>query len=208
MLRPTLTFRILPILNAAVLLTIVVCVRPLEEQFTVSASIGQAHFEVLFTTNLSVKADKTFYLWDFGDGGTDNYPVTTSHTYTEAGVFVVQLTVILEKQSELAPETRTFFQTITVEPGPLARVMVQPTDVTLTPTNTQSFTAKALDQFDNPIPGLTFIWSVETGDGTINVDGVFTPGVVGTSTVKAKATQGSITRFTIVSVAVGQGSPP
>ena len=48
---------------------------------------------------------------------------------------------------------------ITVEPGPLDHVSIEPATATLTVTGEQGFTAAAFDQFDNPIPELTFAFA-------------------------------------------------
>ncbi len=177
------------------------CTRPPEAQFTVSAATGKAPFTMRFT-NISENADA--FQWDFGDGMT-SAEQEPSHTYIKAGVFVVKLTAIME--DEEVPETSTFTQSITVEPGPLAKVVVQTADVTLTPTDTQSFAAKALDQFDNEIEGLTFNWSVGDG-GTIDITGVFTAGTkAGTydGAVSVVVTQDAVTKTATAAVIVQPG---
>jgi len=64
---------------------------------------------------------------------------------------------------------------VTVTPGPLARIEVSPSEITLNVGETCQFEAKGYDKFDNEIPGLIFTWSSSnTTVGTVNETGFFT----------------------------------
>jgi uncharacterized repeat protein (TIGR01451 family) len=65
--------------------------------------------------------------------------------------------------------------------GPLARIVVSPTAVTLSAGESTTFTATGYDADDNMIPDFTAAWSVADADvGTIDpVTGVFTAGTIG-----------------------------
>lgn len=62
--------------------------------FTGTPATGQAPLTVQFNAGTSADPDGTIdsYVWDFGDGHTGTGP-TETHTYTNAGVYVVLLTV-------------------------------------------------------------------------------------------------------------------
>lgn len=96
---------------------------------------------------------------------------------TAAGTFADTVKVALNDKSVAA--------TVTVEAGPVASVEIDPASVTLTPTATQQFVARAYDQYGNQRGGQTFTWSIDdsvkVGDaaaGTINSVGLFTAGEV------------------------------
>ncbi|TLZ72705.1 MAG: DNRLRE domain-containing protein [Methanobacteriota archaeon] len=55
-----------------------------------------------------------------------------------------------------------------VSPGPADHIVITPSDVTLLPFDTQDFSAQAFDVYDNPIPSVSFAWTVGGGVGTLN----------------------------------------
>ncbi len=57
---------------------------------------------------------------------------------------------------------------LTVEHGPLSSVSVAPASVDLDPSTQQVFTAAGYDSYGNPIPGLSFNWSIQNGGGQID----------------------------------------
>jgi len=64
---------------------------------------------------------------------------------------------------------------VTVTPGPLARIEVSPSEITLNVGETCQFEAKGYDDYGNEIPGLTFTWSSSNETvGTVNETGFFT----------------------------------
>ena len=65
---------------------------------------------------------------------------------------------------------------ITVEPGPVSKVQVEPTEVNLGIGETESFSFSAVDQFGNQVTGFLSSWSVPTKLGTIDSKGKLTAG--------------------------------
>ena len=65
---------------------------------------------------------------------------------------------------------------IIVEPGPVARVEIEPSGVNLDIGATEPLTYKAFDSFDNEIPGAIATWTVPPDVGAIDADGLFTGG--------------------------------
>jgi len=61
--------------------------------------------------------------------------------------------------------------------GPLDHIVVSPDTAVVAEGGEQQFTAQGYDIDDNPIPNLPFDWSVVSGGGTIDGDGLFTAGV-------------------------------
>ena len=52
---------------------------------------------------------------------------------------------------------------VIVEPGPFAKVEIEPSEVVVQQGDTESLTARAVDEYGNPIPGLVFLWEAERG---------------------------------------------
>ena len=65
---------------------------------------------------------------------------------------------------------------VTITPGPVSRVVVEPAEVTLDIGVTQPFTFTALDEFGNQVSDVSATWSVPPGLGTIDSDAVLTVG--------------------------------
>ncbi|MEE9201986.1 MAG: PKD domain-containing protein, partial [Dehalococcoidia bacterium] len=65
---------------------------------------------------------------------------------------------------------------VTIQPGPVSRAVVEPPQLTLDIGATHSFTFKAFDEFGNEIPDATASWSLTAGVGTIDANGVLTAG--------------------------------
>ncbi len=100
---------------------------------------------VLGTTSLAISA-----------GGT---ATIATQTYTKAETIRI-------RASSGAPSGLS--GPIVISPGPVTRLALVPTNATLTPFDTQVFTATAFDAFDNPVPGVNFNWTVGGGVGTLN----------------------------------------
>ena len=71
-------------------------------------------------------------------------------------------------------------------------IVVNPHGATVAVNGTQQFHATALDSSGNPVPGITFAWSVQPsqGLGTVDQNGLFTGLQAGHGKVLAEATQG------------------
>ena len=158
------------LLLVSLLLTILLnaCGAPLEAELAATVTSGQAPLSVTLSNN-SKSADE--FQWDFGDGATTTTRTKDellTHEYTLAGTYAVTLTAIKKREP---PKTRTASVRITVEPGPLDRVTLEPGEPVIEVTKWQSFTATALDQFDNVIPGLTYVYRSEEQAGQVDSDG-------------------------------------
>jgi len=83
-----------------------------------------------------------------------------------------------------------------VLPGTLSQVIIIPEQSPpLTPTTTFNFMAKAYDEFQNEILGLTFLWEVIANCGTITNTGLFTAGTragIYSKAIKATTSQDTI----------------
>lgn len=99
----------------------------------------------------------TFNWTNVGAGGTfltaNPTASTLYRTSTIAGSYTIRV-------RSTAGTTNTLVS-VTVNPGPLARIVVTPTGVTLLPNGTQSYTAAGFDQYDNFLPSTSFAWSVD-----------------------------------------------
>lgn len=92
-------------------------------------------------------------------------------------------------------------QVVFTLPGPLDHIQVTPNPATVTVGLTQQFSAQGYDAGNNPIPGLTYTWSVVNGGGTINPSGLFTAGInPGEYTDTVVASRGSVQGTATVTV--------
>ena len=87
---------------------------------------------------------------------------------------------------------RSGFATATIVAGAVASITVTPNPRTLTPSQTQQFTAVARDAGNNVVP-ITPVWTVVNGGGAISGSGLFTAGTtVGTFSNTVRATSGAM----------------
>ncbi|MBX5483482.1 MAG: right-handed parallel beta-helix repeat-containing protein, partial [Myxococcaceae bacterium] len=70
----------------------------------------------------------------------------------------------------------TGMASVTVIAGGIARVEISPKDPLVAVKGTVQFTARAYDDFNNEVLGVTPTWDVIAGGGTIDPDGLFTAG--------------------------------
>ena len=98
--------------------------------------------------------------------------------------------------------------TVIITTGTLATLVVSPNPQTLVAGSTQQFTAAGSDASGNPV-GVTPVWSVAAGGGTITAAGLFTAGrTPGTYTNTITATSGAITATATVTVTSTPSAPP
>ncbi len=122
-------------------------------------------------------------------------------TYTDT----VKVIALQGNAVRLASATVTVSGTV----GVLDHVQVTPAAATIVPGGTQQFVAQGHDAANVVIAGLNYSWSVVSGGGTIDNNGLFTAGAAtGTfaSTVLAGATQNTVTRNGTASVTIADGS--
>jgi Tol biopolymer transport system component len=97
---------------------------------------------------------------------------------------------------------------VTVNPGPLDHVTIQPTAATLEVTKGQQFGAAAFDQFDNPLADLRPAFRAEGDAGKVESSGALTAGTkVGAFDrgVSVEFTQGAISKSATARVALQHG---
>lgn len=139
--------------------------------FVVDRGSGPAPLIVQFTNRSRTAVGFT---WDFGDGTTSNEhsPV---HIYTKAGQWTVRLTATdLDRsrdRSDVATSTA-----ITVGPGPLAKLALEPVDASVEAGNPLRFKTLAEDAYGNTITDLSSSWAVRPEAGRITPDGLLDVG--------------------------------
>ncbi|GEM_PF-513589 len=204
-IRTTKTL-LVSLLLLPLLIALAACSKPPLAQVSATATSGPAPVSVSFTNN-SQNADE--FRWDFGDGTsatTAKGEAPRPHEYTKAGTYNVTLTA--NKKGGKAEEASTATVTVTVGPGPLHLVKLDPTDVTLEVAEAQAFTAKAFDQFDNPIPDLTYGFRSDKGAGQVDQAGNLTAATKAgsfDSGVTVEVTQGAITKAATAKVTLKPG---
>jgi PKD repeat protein len=144
----------------------IIVIPPPVASFSSDVSSGKAPYIVQFSD--TSQGNVNSWQWDFGDGSssTDQNP---SHEYTEARSYAVRLTALGPKGSDEV----NMQDAINVNPGPLAEVLVTPTEITLEVQDTAQIVAKAFDQFGNEISDVVFTWGVRGQGGSIDEGGLF-----------------------------------
>lgn len=107
---------------------------------------------------------------DGAAGSIDGNGLFTAGTAT--GLYTNAVTVKVTGDSS----GRQAVSSITVTPGPIVSVMVQPPSAILDIGDTQSFSFRAFDAFENETTDALIAWAVSPDVGTIDGDGKFTAG--------------------------------
>jgi hypothetical protein len=92
---------------------------------------------------------------------------------------------------------------IDVGPGPLHHIEISPPNGTLTVDEILQFTAQGYDEYDNPIGGLSFVWTASGVIGSITSTGLLTAGSMATLGQVTVSSGGVIAT---ASITVGPGS--
>ena len=174
----------------------------------VGASVtgGQAPLSVTFT-NTSESADE--FRWDFGDGSTATSRTSeeaVAHQYTAAGSHTVTLTAVKRGEPE---QTSQASLVIAVDPGPLHRIQLEPTAVTLPVTEEEQFAVTAFDQFDNAVPDASILFEAIEEAGKVEADGILTASTKAGSypdALTVAVTQGAVTLKATADVTVEPGA--
>ena len=106
-----------------------------------------------------------------GDGGS----ITNSGIFTAdtlAGEFTDNVGASFESDAVVVAASAS----VTVKPGPMVRVQVDPLEINLDIGGTQQFTFMAFDVFDNETTDVIAAWTVPSDLGDIELSGEFTAG--------------------------------
>ena len=171
-----------------------------ESRLSASTTKGEAPLEVVFT-NLSKNAD--VFEWDFGDETTassTSVDESVTHEYTKTGTYQITLRALKEGRSDSAS---TATVSVTVGPGPLFEVKIEPDALTTSPAQEQVFTVTVLDQFGNEISDFSYVFSADDKAGEVDDTGRFTTGVVAgtySAAVSLEVAQGSVAKSAAVDI--------
>jgi hypothetical protein len=120
---------------------------------------------------------------------------------TEYYLFTEEGGVIREQLTPGVPAFSGSTQVSYTIPGPLHHITVSPNPASVVAGGTQQFSAQGYDIDNNPIPNLSYAWSVVNGGGSIDANGLFTAGsAVGTYVDTVVATVGGISGAATVNV--------
>lgn len=98
---------------------------------------------------------------------------------------------------------------VTVEPGPLFEVKLQPDTLTMFPVEDHLFTVIASDQFENTISGLTYEFGSDPQAGQVDDDGRFSAATVAghySNAVTVEVAQGSVSKTDTVDITIEHGA--
>ena len=102
----------------------------------------------------------------------------------------------------IASGGQTLLVPVQVVPGPVSRIVVNPSPATVAAGGTLAFAATPMDAFGNAISGVTLVWAASASIGTISDAGVLTAATaVGSGTVTV--TVGSVSATIDVEVVAG-----
>ena len=124
---------------------------------------------------------------------------------TKAGSYAGAVTV----EAKQGSETREIMAHITIMPGRLDHVSLEPDAPTIEVAQAQPFTAIARDRFGNPIPGLGYAFGAESAAGHIDADGNFTAGTKSGTYARAVTVRVSVgidVRTAAADVTISHGS--
>ena len=140
----------------------------------------QISLQILDTARLGARALDRFgneisdvlFTWSVLEpvGNIDETGLFTAATGAGAYEALVKVTATQEAQS------REALIDVTIEPGPLSRLVLEPFETTLDIGATQSYTLRASDDYGNKISDALTSWSITADVGTIDASGVLTAG--------------------------------
>ena len=130
-------------------------------------------------------------------------------TITQTGLFTAgTVSGTFPSTVQVTNGTVTTRATVTVNPGALTSITVQPNPVSLAVTASQQFTVVGRDANGNVVP-VSPTWSVVAGGGAISASGNFTAGsVAGSHPNTISAVSGAITGFASVTVTAAPAPAP
>ena len=120
---------------------------------------------------------------------------------TEAGTHA-RLVKVTATQGE---QTREASVDVTITPGPLATVTVEPAEVTLDIGESQPFTFTAFDAFGNRVTDVIAGWTAGGGVGNVGIDGLLTTGTKAGSfhsAIRVDVAQGTVRASATANVSI------
>ena len=123
---------------------------------------------------------------------------------SKAGVYEDAVTLEVTQDSI----TKSVTADVTVTPGPLDHVNLEPLQMAVEVTGSQQFSASAFDRFDNPILALDYTFRADDEAGGVDSEGVFTAGTgagIYTAAVTVEGSQDSLTETATAQVMVVHG---
>ena len=144
------------------------------------------------------------YRWPEAAGSSRLGPSGQFIAGTTAASFPI---VIAARQGDVE---RVALTAVTIHPGSMERVVVEPTTATLEIGATQQFVFKALDGYSNEIDSLLASWSADPEAGSVDSSGMFTAAArAGTYTggVRVAVTYGDVTHEGVAEVRLTPGPP-
>ena len=127
--------------------------------------------------------------WDISEGGRISQDGTVV-AGTKAGAFHDVVTA----EATLGVTTRRASASVTVVPGPLDRLAVEPSVAEVDINGTQVFEVRGLDLFGNEVQDLTYDWEIPAEAGRLDADGTLRASTTaGTFSVVVSATRGEST---------------
>ena len=139
--------------------------------------------------------------WDISEGGRISQDGTVI-AGTKAGTFHETVTA----EATLGVNTRRASAGVTVVPGPLDRLAVEPPDPEIDVNGTQVFEVRGLDLFGNEVQGLTYDWEIPAEAGRLDADGTLRASTTaGAFSMVVSATRGESTANAAAVVVVRPG---
>jgi hypothetical protein len=134
-------------------------------------------------------------VWSTDKGSISNTGTLTASNVSSGDIITVTAT------SGLASSTVE----INVMVGPLASIIIIPSDTTITVSNNVQYVAEGFDASDNPVTLPSITWS--TNIGSIDANGLLKANNnTGSGIIKAMATQGSITGTATITITPGEAA--
>jgi PKD repeat protein len=122
----------------------------------------------------SVANDADSFHWDFGDG---NKVVTTGQSITHEFTLAEEHLVTVETRSSGSNAIGMGAISILVAPGALHSIVIEPSEISVSVSDTTTTCVAAFDRFGNRIPDIPVRFDVADGVGTIGESGNFTAGI-------------------------------
>ena len=175
---------------------------------TFSVTITVKDFEGNTATGYA-GSHKIIWSWNASNSPNDRPPTIAAdgdQTFSNGAVMVTGF--ILTNSSETPTITATVGSVsgatapVTVTAGALNSITITPASADIAAGENQTFSAQGYDQYNNEISGLTYIWSVIAGEGSID-SGLFTAGTTAGTTATVEAESSPVSATAPVTVTAG-----